>query len=331
MHVTSEPFGEAWFLTGPTAIGKSEAGIELAERLNAEIVSMDSMILYRHLDIGTAKPSAEQQRRVRHHLIDVLDPWEECSLAKYRRLAADSCDRILSRGKKILFVGGTVLYLKAILRGIFKGPSADMEIRAKWQQDAEVKGVDYVHDALREVDPVSAGRLHPNDIRRVIRALEVFEKTGIPISAHQTQFSRFTDRKAEHYKVFCLTLPRELLNERINQRVEKQLVDGLISEVEGLRGLERPLSRGARQSLGCKEVLDFLDGKAELEEMVQLLKQRTRRLAKHQRTWFRSLGECQMVHLTGEEIPSEVAEQVILTAHNRRIQKVDEGMGRTDP
>ena len=210
-------------------------------------------------------------------------------------------------------------------------PSADMEIRAKWQQDVEAKGVDYVHDALREVDSVSAGRLHPNDTRRVIRALEVFEKTGIPISAHQTQFSRFTDGKAEHYKVFCLTLPRELLNERINQRVDKQLVDGLISEVEGLRGLERPLSRGARQSLGCKEVLDFLDGKAELEEMVQLLKQRTRRLAKHQRTWFRSLGECQMVHLTGAARPSEGAEQKILTAHNRRIQEVDDGMGRTDP
>src|SRR4051812_29034123 len=175
-------------LTGPTGSGKSALGVALAERLGAEIVSMDSMALYRGMDIGTAKPTAAERRRVPHHLIDVLDPWESASVAWWLERAAACCRAIEERGKRVLLVGGTPLYLKALLHGLFDGPGRDPAIRERLTREAETTGLQALHARLARVDPAAAARLHPNDLRRVIRALEVWEITGQPISARQRQW-----------------------------------------------------------------------------------------------------------------------------------------------
>jgi tRNA dimethylallyltransferase len=187
MHAP-DPFNQALILTGPTGSGKSRLALEVAERLGAEIVSMDSMALYRGMDVGTAKPSRADRGRVPHHLLDVLDPWESASVAWWLGRAADCCRDIAGRGRRPLLVGGTPLYLKALLFGLFDGPPADESVRRRLAAEAERDGREALHDRLARVDPACAGRLHPNDLRRVIRALEVWELTGRPISAWQTQW-----------------------------------------------------------------------------------------------------------------------------------------------
>ncbi len=183
-----DDYPQARILTGPTGSGKSRLALDLAERLDAEIVSMDSMALYRRMDIGTAKPSAEDRRRVPHHLLDVLEPWESANVAWWLARAAECCRDIAQRGKRPLFVGGTPLYLKTLLHGLFEGPPADESIRRRLSDEAAAVGGAVLHARLAAVDPVSAARLHPHDVRRVLRALEVWELTGRPMSAWQTQW-----------------------------------------------------------------------------------------------------------------------------------------------
>src|SRR5437867_6307308 len=188
----------ALILAGPTASGKTQLGLEIAEQLGAEIVSMDSMTLYRGMDIGTAKPTLDDRRRIHHHLIDILDPWESASVAWWLQQAEQCCREIESRGKRILLVGGTPLYLKALLRGLFDGPPADPELRQRLTQETECQGLEALHQRLAEVDPISANRLHPHDIRRVVRALEVWELTGRPISAWQKQWTTHHETQTEN-------------------------------------------------------------------------------------------------------------------------------------
>jgi len=318
--MTPDPFRKALILTGPTASGKTELALELAERLNAEIVALDSMTLYRGLDVGTAKPDADERRRVTHHLLDVLDPWESASVAWWLERAAASCRDVEARGKRVLFVGGTPLYLKALLFGLFDGPPADAALRRRLSAEAERDGRAALHARLARVDPAAAARLHPNDVRRVVRALEVFELTGRPISDWQTQWSG--DRGQESgvrsqgsgirgqesadgsglssltpdscllTPVLWLDLPRDELYARINARVERMVAAGLFEEVRALRGLPQPLSREARQALGYKEMFDVLDGKVSLAAAVARIQTRSRNFAKRQVTWFRHLPGC---------------------------------------
>jgi len=317
---------KCWFLAGPTASGKTAASLELAERLNAEIVSLDSMTLYRGLDIGTAKARLAERTRVPHHLIDVLEPHEEYSLAEYLLAAKVVCESIVSRSRTPLFVGGTGLYLRGILRGVFEGPAADWDLRRRLEEVAQTSGPAALHDRLQQIDTVTATRLHPNDQRRVIRALEVFELTGQPLSELQQHGPRPHDQRPA--AVYWISPPRDWLYQRIDDRVDQMFTAGLIDEVKGLMAGPRPLSHTARQALGYKEVIDWLESlspdatvntadlaaNAEyrgLLDLKQLIQTRTRQFAKRQHTWFRNLEECCPIEINGSESPGEIADRML--------------------
>lgn len=297
---------DCWFLTGPTASGKTAAGVILAHRLNAEIISLDSMAIYRGMDIGTAKPSIAERGSVPHHLIDLVEPHEPFSVAQYVEAAAKVVSEIAARGKTPLFVGGTPLYLKALLRGIFEGPPADWDLRRELEAIAEREGDEALYRRLAAVDPASARRLHARDRRRVIRALEVYEKTGHTISDLQQQFDRA--RPADACRVFTIIWPREELIERIDRRVEAMFAAGLLDEVSQLKAAPRPFGRSAGQAVGYREVLEHLRGVRGLPETIELVKLRTRQFAKRQMTWFRGLSECRPV--AGEAAPAALAEKI---------------------
>jgi len=302
------PAPDCWYLTGPTAAGKTGVGVELAGRIGAEIVSLDSMALYRGMDIGTAKPTAAERRALPHHLVDVLQPQQQYSLAQYLEAAHLAIDRIKAGGHEVLFVGGTPLYLKGLLRGIFRGPPADWEFRRRLEEEARTRGPDFLHRRLAEVDPAAARRLHPNDTRRLVRAIEVYEKTGRPISELQGQFD--VARPAEACRVFVLDRPRPELCARIDRRVEAMFAAGLVDEVRGLLAGPQPLSRTAAQAVGYREVIEHLHGQRDLPATVDLVKTHTRQLAKRQGTWFRSLSECRFVPVSGRINPVEVAQRI---------------------
>jgi len=282
-------FANALILTGPTASGKTALALELAQKLDAEIIVMDSMTLYRHMDIGTAKPTAEERSIVPHHLIDVLEPSESGSVAWWLESAATACRDIEARGKQPLFVGGTPLYLKSLLYGLFESPPGDAELRSRLEQEAIEQGQEAFHARLAQVDPVTAQRLHPNDVRRVVRALEVWELTGRPISAWQHQWT--TPAPTETFpRCLMLEMPREELYDRINARVQAMLDAGWLDEARRLRELSP--SRQALQSIGYQELFDVLDGRLLLDEALTLIQTRSRQFAKRQLTWFRHLSEC---------------------------------------
>jgi tRNA dimethylallyltransferase len=299
----------AWFLTGPTAAGKTAIGMALAEKLGAEIISMDSMAIYQGLDIGTAKPTVSEQRSVTHHLVDAVPPNEEFSLAQYLSAAQHAAAEIAGRRREVLFVGGTPLYLKGLLRGIFQGPPANWQFRRDLIEKAQLKGTDWLHGQLAAVDPASAARLHANDTRRIIRALEVFETMGRPISELQRQFDQ--GLQAADCRVFVIDRTKEETQARIDRRVEAMFDAGLVDEVHRLLAGPRGLGKTARQAVGYAEVIDFIAGKQVLATTVELVKTHTRQLAKRQGTWFRSLSECRFVPVAGEDSAEAVAERII--------------------
>ncbi len=279
-------FHDALVLTGPTGAGKSALALNLAENLNLEIVAMDSMTLYRGMDIGTAKPTAEERERVAHHLIDVLDPSESGSVAWWLGQAAEACETIRNRGRRPLFVGGTPLYLKALFHGLFDSPLIDPAIRPKLEAESAEIGKDAMHNRLAEVDPISAAKLHPNDSRRVIRALEVFRGTGKPFSTFQGSWNS----NAHPIPTAVLEWPRDELYDRIERRVLAMLKAGWLDEVRGLQ--TTPMSPEAKQAVGYGELLSHLRGECVLEEAAERIQIRTRQFAKRQLTWFRSWSEC---------------------------------------
>jgi tRNA dimethylallyltransferase len=292
-------FKGALIITGPTACGKSALALKLAERVGGEIIGLDSMTVYRGMDIGTAKPSIEDRARVPHHLIDVLGPWESLTVAWWLEQAAAACRDITARGKRPLLVGGTPFYLKALFHGLFAGPPADEGLRKRLEAEAAAVGNEALHQRLAAVDPRTAARLHPNDVRRVVRALEVHTLTGKPISDWQKTWDTpaFANDPAtapprEQIPAVVLELPREELYDRINQRVEVMLAAGWSDEVRRLRGLPNPLSREARQALGYREILTHLEGAGPgWGETIELIKTHTRQFAKRQLTWFRHLPQ----------------------------------------
>ena len=315
MQISPDLLQCCWFLAGPTAVGKTAGGIALAERIGGEIVALDSMTLYRGMDIGTAKPSLAERERVPHHLLDALEPHEDCSVAEYVERAEVVCRDILSRGRVPVFVGGTGLYLRALLRGIFEGPPADWEFRRGLEQEARDGGPDLLHRRLQEVDPPTAVRLAPADQRRVIRALEIHHLTGVPASQQQQQSPLPEDERPTH--VYWLHPPRAWLHERINVRVEQMFAAGLVDEVRRLAEAPSGMSRTARQALGYKEVLEHLAGEHSLSETVDLIQRRTRQFAKRQHTWFRNLVECREAVISGGETADELAEALAAKHRNK--------------
>jgi tRNA dimethylallyltransferase len=310
------PLRDCWYLTGPTAAGKTKVGIQLAQRLDAEIISLDSMALYRGMDIGTAKPSTAEREAVPHHLLDVVNPNEEYSLSEYLDAAHDCAAQIRARGTPVLFVGGTPLYLKSLLRGAYQGPPADWEFRAQIEKELEDVGIDALHERLQVIDPLLAAKLHPRDKRRIIRALEVFRLTGQPLSHQQNQFD--DGRPAAQSQVFVLHWPRELLHQRIEARVDQMFTAGLVDEVKHLVATYGELSRTAAQAVGYREVLTYLklvpaennQSPQTLEQCIDQVKIRTRQFAKRQETWFRSLSECTFVPADVDHSPAQVAENI---------------------
>ncbi len=340
-------FADCWFLTGPTASGKSVVALELAERIGAEIISLDSMAVYRKMDIGTAKPTPDQRARVPHHMIDIVDPDEEFSVATYVEGAARCVEQITQRGHTALFTGGTPLYLKSLLRGMFEGPPADWDFRNAIQRELKEVGVEALHQRLAQIDPLSADKLPPTDVRRIIRALEVYKITNRPISHWQMQFD--DGIPAEQCRVFVLAWPRPILHQRISDRVDAMFAEGLVHEVRDLQQSFEALSRTAMQAVGYREVMQFLASQerlaqagpaldsyptpkstvpaapgnrgpeiVNLSQAIERVKTRTRRFAKRQETWFRSLTECRFMAQQSEQPAAQVAETIVATASASR-------------
>ena len=291
-------------------------GLALAERLDAEILSLDSMAIYRGMDIGTAKPTGEQQAQTPHHLIDLVDPADDFSVAQYLDAAHAAIAEVRGRGRQTLFVGGTPLYLKALLRGLFEGPPADWELRREIEAEVASVGNQALHERLQQFDPLAASTIHPHDTRRLIRAIEVYRTTGQPISHQQMQFDE--GRAAESCRVFVLRRSREEQHARIDSRVEEMLQRGLVDEVRGLTSGAQRLGRTASQAVGYREVMDHLAGSTSYDEMTVRIKTRTRQFAKRQGVWFRSLSECRFVDVVGEVAADALAAEIVAAGQTPR-------------
>jgi len=273
-------------LLGPTAVGKTDISILSAKVLEGEIISADSMQVYKYMDIGTAKPTLEEMNGVKHHLIDIVYPDEEFSVAVFRNLAGDCIDNILLKDKLPIVSGGTGLYINSLSHNLdFTHIISDQEYRDSLQKLAEQYGNPYIHNMLKEVDIESFNRLHENDTRRIIRALEVFKHTGNTI----TKFQNESKNKAIDFELCMigLTMDRHKLYDRINLRVDKMIKNGLIEEVEKLLNMGYSNNLTSMQGLGYKEIVSYLSGEYSLDGAVELLKQNTRHFAKRQLTWFR--------------------------------------------
>lgn len=294
------------FLVGPTAVGKTKIAVALAKKLNAEIISCDSMQIYKGMDIITSKPAVALREKVAHHLVDLIRPSEEYNVSKYRRDALKKAKAIIGKQKTPLFVGGTGLYMSVLIDGIFKAKTENKHLRDQLYKEAELMGSQYLHKRLMGIDAEAAAKIHPHDTKRIIRALEVFKTTGRPISKLQKQRKGITDKY--EVKIFCLNMARENLYQRIDERVDRMFKRGLITEVKRL--LKLRLSKTASFAIGIKELRGYFEGLYDLKEARRLMKRNTRLYAKRQLTWFRKDNRIEWVEIKEREAPKEVAEKI---------------------
>lgn len=273
-------------LTGPTAVGKTKLSISLAKAVGGEIISADSMQVYKHMDIGSAKIRPEEMEGVPHYLVDELEPWEGFHVVRFQEMARAAMADIYGRGKVPILVGGTGFYIQAVLNDIdFTENEENTQFRSRLEQEAKELGAQVLHHRLKEVDPVSAEQIHTNNVKRVIRALEFYQLTGTPISEHNEQQKQ--KESPYNFAYFVLNDDRAYLYERIDVRVDQMLEEGLVEEVKALKEMGCTRDMVAMQGLGYKEILDYLDGECTLEEAVYILKRDTRHFAKRQITWFK--------------------------------------------
>lgn len=294
-------------ILGPTAVGKSSLALALAERWKTEIVSVDAMQIYKYMDIGTAKPSVSERSLVPHHMIDIVYPDEDYNAGRYEWEACQAIHQIHCSEKIPLLVGGCGLYLKAVLYGFFQGPKVDLNLRNQLKDEMK-KGEDYLYEKLKQIDPQSAQKLHPNDHPRVIRALEVYLQTGVPISVYQKDHSFKKTRYQT--RIIGLTRNRKDLYSRIEKRIDKMIEMGLIEEVEKLLELDYSENSTALQGLGYKQIIAALKGKYSMNEAIQILKQDTRHYAKRQFTWFRKVENVHWIDLTERCSLEDVLDQI---------------------
>lgn len=282
-------------ILGPTAVGKSKFGVEIAKRIGGEIVNADSLQIYRHLDIGTAKLSGDEREQVPHHLIDIVNPDEEFNAGIYRKSAKLLIQELHRKSAKIIIVGGTYLYVRVLLYGIIEGISADNEIRNNLRNLKSAFGVSYVYEKLKSLDPDSASRIHPNDYMRIERALEAYCLTGEKMSELQGRHGF----KENDYEVLKIGLfeEREVLRRKIDERVEKMIREGLVDELKKLRDMGFGKDLKPMQSIGYRQINHYLDGEITLERAIELIRRDTKRLAKRQMTWLRSDRDIQWYHL----------------------------------
>ncbi|MBW1974624.1 MAG: tRNA (adenosine(37)-N6)-dimethylallyltransferase MiaA [Deltaproteobacteria bacterium] len=281
--MTDKPF--VVVIAGPTAVGKTETALTVAEKFGMEIVNADSMQVYRYMNIGTAKPNKEEQRRVRHHLIDVVNPDEHFDAGMYKKLADATIQDLWNRGVVPLIVGGTGLYIRVLMRGICGQIPRNESVLKKLKEKLKQRGISELYGELTEVDPLLARRIHHHDRQRILRALEVYHSTGKPLSQWQEEH-RFSDRPYRSLKIF-LTRDRKELYERINNRTEKMFRCGLVEEVQMLLEMGYSPELKSMQALGYKETVAYLHGHMSLDDAIRTVKKETRRYAKRQFTWFR--------------------------------------------
>lgn len=305
-------------LTGPTAVGKTKLSIALAKAVNGEIISADSMQVYKYMDIGSAKIKPEEMRGIKHYLVDCLEPQdpESFNVTRFQQMAKDAMEEIYAMGKVPILVGGTGFYIQSVVYDIdFTDNDADTGYRTMLEQMAEEKGAEFLHDMLKVVDPKAAEEIHFNNVKRVIRALEFFQKTGSPISSHN-EAERQKESPYELY-YFVLNDDRAKLYERIDMRVDLMLKDGLIEEVKRLLDMGCTREMVSMQGLGYKEIIDYLNGDISLEEAVYIIKRDTRHFAKRQLTWFRRERDVRWLNKSDysseEEILADMLEQMNIT------------------
>lgn len=317
-------------LVGPTAIGKTEIAVVLAKAMDTEVLTADSRQVYRGMDIGTDKPSLAVRSGVPHRLIDLVDPDQAFNAGAYRRQALQEIDRMHHDGRIPLVVGGTGLYIRALIRGLWPAPPTDWILRRQLEGEARAQGIEYLHQKLARVDPQLANRLHPHDQSKIIRALEVFQVLGRPLSeVHQRH--AFSDQPFSCL-IVGLTRDRQALYQRIDERVEAQLAKGLVQETQRLldKGYGRDL--GSMKGLGYKQIAGYLQGEYDYAEAVRRLKRDTRHYAKRQLTWFRKEPSVSWLAIDQQESPAQVAERIISLVHHFVSQREPSvGLARTLP
>jgi tRNA dimethylallyltransferase len=294
-------------ILGVTASGKGRLAFDLAEFIGAEIISIDSMKVYRRMDIGTAKPPKEARQRVKYHLIDIVEPSDSFSVGAFINAASEAIEQINSRNGKIVAVGGTALYIKSLLYGLFDGAGTDEQIRNKLKARLEAGGPAELHRELTAIDPAAAERINPNDAKRIVRALEVYQLTGKPISSFQKQWQQ---HQIKHdWTIIGLRREKADTSSRINKRVKKMISAGLVDEVKSLLEEEKSMSKQARCAIGYAEIIEHLSGKTSLEDAVESIKINTRRLAKGQRTWFKTFQDVHWLDAAEDETPQQILDR----------------------
>ena len=306
-------------LTGPTAVGKTKASIGRAKALNGEIISADSMQVYRHMDIGSAKIRPEEMQGIKHYLVDVLEPDEEFHVVRFQQMAKEAMDKIYAKGKVPIVVGGTGFYIQALLYDIdFTESNEDGAYRTELEGLATTHGPQYLHDMLRKKDPKAAESIHANNVKRVIRALEFHKQTGEKISEHNEEERQ--KKSPYDFCYFVLNDERSHLYERINLRIDQMLEEGLVEEVQNLKEKGYTRDMVSMQGLGYKEILDYLNGECSLDEAIYILKRDTRHFAKRQLTWFRRERDVIWINKKDYEYDEEKLLEVMLNHIQERTE-----------
>ena len=305
-------------LAGPTASGKTSVSIDLAKRLGGEIISADSMQVYKYMDVGTAKISVEEMQGVKHHLIDVLDPKEDFNIVKFQNMVKCSIEEIVKNGHIPILVGGTGFYIQSVIYDIdFNNEDDNSSVRKKLEEEYDAFGADFMHEKLKKIDIVSAQTIHKNNKKRIIRAVEYFLINNEPISSHN-EVQR--EKKSPYdFRFFVLNPPRDILYERINKRVDIMVENGLVDEVKKLREMGLSTANISMQGIGYKEIIEYLDGEVSLETAIENIKQNTRHMAKRQVTWFKREKDVIYVDPFSFESNDKIVDYMIEKINTERI------------